>query len=129
MAYDPNNIFARILREEIPCKKVYEDQFALAFHDIRPQAPVHVLVIPKKHVRSLAETKDGDTEMLGHLLKVVREALIISESSYSLKKVEHFYMSKRGGEVATAADSIVAYEQWRVNGDQIGRGRGAEIGQ
>ncbi|WP_310534214.1 histidine triad nucleotide-binding protein [Novosphingobium sp.] len=45
--YDPNNIFAKILRGEIPCKKVYEDNFALAFHDINPQAPVHLLVIPK----------------------------------------------------------------------------------
>lgn len=45
--YDPNNIFAKILRGEIPCKKVYEDDFALAFHDINPQAPVHLLVIPK----------------------------------------------------------------------------------
>ncbi len=47
MAYDPDNIFAKILRGEIPCNKVYEDDFALAFHDINPQAPVHVLVIPK----------------------------------------------------------------------------------
>ena len=47
MAYDRNNIFAKILRGEIPCNKVYEDEFALAFHDITPQAPVHVLVIPK----------------------------------------------------------------------------------
>jgi histidine triad (HIT) family protein len=46
-AYDRNNIFARILRGELPCKKVYEDEFALAFHDVNPQAPVHVLVIPK----------------------------------------------------------------------------------
>lgn len=46
-AYDPTNIFARILRGEIPAKRVYEDEFALAFHDINPQAPVHVLVIPK----------------------------------------------------------------------------------
>jgi len=45
--YDEGNIFARILRGELPCNKVYEDDFALAFHDIRPQAPVHVLVIPK----------------------------------------------------------------------------------
>src|ERR687897_679336 len=45
--YDRNNIFARILRGELPCKKVYEDEHALAFHDINPQAPVHVLVIPK----------------------------------------------------------------------------------
>ncbi|MEY4159783.1 MAG: hypothetical protein RLZZ136_404 [Pseudomonadota bacterium] len=46
-AYDDSNIFARILRGEIPCTKVYEDDWALAFHDINPQAPVHILVIPK----------------------------------------------------------------------------------
>ena len=46
-AYDRNNIFARILRGELPCRKVYEDAFALAFHDVNPQAPVHVLVVPK----------------------------------------------------------------------------------
>ncbi|MFN7114929.1 MAG: histidine triad nucleotide-binding protein [Alphaproteobacteria bacterium] len=45
--YDPNNIFARILRAEIPCNKVFEDDHVLAFRDIQPQAPVHVLVIPK----------------------------------------------------------------------------------
>jgi len=45
--YDENNVFARILRGTLPCKKVFEDEFALAFHDINPQAPVHVLVIPK----------------------------------------------------------------------------------
>lgn len=47
LPYDDQNIFARILRAEIPCKTVYEDPWALAFHDINPQAPVHVLVIPK----------------------------------------------------------------------------------
>jgi histidine triad (HIT) family protein len=47
LPYDDNNIFARILRGEIPCNKVYEDDFALAFHDIAPQAPTHILVIPK----------------------------------------------------------------------------------
>ena len=46
-AYDPENIFAKILRGEIPCNKIFEDEYALAFHDINPQAPVHVLVIPK----------------------------------------------------------------------------------
>ena len=46
-AYDPGNIFAKILRGEIPCNKVFEDEWALAFHDISPQAPVHILVIPK----------------------------------------------------------------------------------
>ena len=47
LAYDESNIFARILRGEIPCRKVHEDEYALAFHDISPQAPVHILVIPK----------------------------------------------------------------------------------
>jgi histidine triad (HIT) family protein len=46
-AYDDSNIFARILRGELPCKKVYEDDHNLAFHDINPQAPTHILVIPK----------------------------------------------------------------------------------
>ena len=45
--YDPDNIFAKILRGEIPCNTVYEDEHALAFHDINPQAPVHILVVPK----------------------------------------------------------------------------------
>ncbi len=52
-SYDPNNIFARILRGEIPCKKVFENDHVLAFHDIRPQAPVHVLVIPKGAYRDM----------------------------------------------------------------------------
>lgn len=55
MAYDEQNIFAKILRGEIPCNKVYEDEFALAFHDINPQAPTHVLVIPKGPYVSMAD--------------------------------------------------------------------------
>jgi len=47
LPYDDSNIFARILRGELPCKKLYEDDYALAFHDINPQAPLHILVIPK----------------------------------------------------------------------------------
>jgi histidine triad (HIT) family protein len=53
--YDETNVFARILRGEIPCRKVHEDAFALAFHDINPQAPVHVLVIPKGEYVSFAD--------------------------------------------------------------------------
>jgi len=47
LSYDPNNIFAKILRGEIPAKKIYEDEYALAFHDLYPKAPVHALIIPK----------------------------------------------------------------------------------
>ncbi|WP_289297284.1 histidine triad nucleotide-binding protein [uncultured Reyranella sp.] len=54
-AYDRSNVFARILRGELPCRKVYEDEFVLAFHDIAPLAPVHVLVIPKGEYVSQAD--------------------------------------------------------------------------
>jgi diadenosine tetraphosphate (Ap4A) HIT family hydrolase len=54
-AYDRSNVFARILRGELPCKKVFEDEFTLAFHDIAPLAPVHVLVIPKGEYISQAD--------------------------------------------------------------------------
>lgn len=62
MPYDDNNIFARILRGEIPAKKVHEDDFALAFHDINGQAPVHVLVIPKGRYMSIADFGMNATE-------------------------------------------------------------------
>ena len=67
MAYDRNNVFARVLRGEIPCKKVYESEHALAFHDIRPQTPVHVLVIPKGEYVSLDDfsAKASDAEIAG----------------------------------------------------------------
>ena len=66
-SYDPSNIFAKILRSEIPCKKVYEDDFALAFNDINPQAPVHVLVIPKGPYASYDDfiASAGDEEIAG----------------------------------------------------------------
>jgi len=60
--YDSQNIFARILRDEIPCKKVLEDDHALAFHDINPQAPVHVLVIPKGPYCSFADFSASASE-------------------------------------------------------------------
>ena len=60
--YDDSNIFARILRGEIPCNKVFEDNWALAFHDIHPQAPTHVLVIPKGKYCSFADFAAGASE-------------------------------------------------------------------
>ncbi len=69
--YDRNNIFARILRGELPCKKVYEDEHALAFHDINPQAPTHILVVPREHIPSLNQAKDAGT--IGRLALVAAE--------------------------------------------------------
>ena len=54
-----NCLFCRIIAGEIPSKKVYEDELAFAFHDINPQAPTHVLIIPKKHIASLNEASTG----------------------------------------------------------------------
>lgn len=70
--YDENNIFARILRGEIPSKKVYEDEFALAFHDINPQAPTHILVIPKGAYVSWDDfsAKAPDAEIAGFVRAV-----------------------------------------------------------
>jgi diadenosine tetraphosphate (Ap4A) HIT family hydrolase len=62
MAYDSENIFAKILRGEIPCDKVYEDEAVLAFNDINPQAPTHVLVIPKGAYVSLDDFSENGTD-------------------------------------------------------------------
>lgn len=70
--YDDNNIFARILRGEIPSNKVYEDAWALAFHDIAPQAPVHVLVIPKGRFVSFADfSATADAAMIAGFFRAV----------------------------------------------------------
>jgi histidine triad (HIT) family protein len=61
-------IFCKIAAGEIPAQLVYEDERAVAFRDINPQAPAHVLVIPREHVASLAEAEDGHESLLGHLL-------------------------------------------------------------
>ena len=70
MAYDPNNIFARILRGEMPAYKVYEDDRAFAFLDIMPRAPGHTLVLPKSPARNIL---DVDPDDLAHVAKVVQK--------------------------------------------------------
>lgn len=68
-AYDDTNIFARILRGEIPADVVFEDDLCLAFRDVAPQAPVHILVIPKQPIARLQDAAAGDAPVLGHLLQ------------------------------------------------------------
>ena len=63
----PDCIFCRIIRGEAPAKKVYEDERAFVFEDINPQAPTHVLIIPRKHIVGLKEAQAEDAEMIGHL--------------------------------------------------------------
>lgn len=68
-----DTIFARIIRGEIPARIVHDDDLCLAFHDVAPQAPVHVLVIPKQPIPSLATASEADAGLLGHLLLVATQ--------------------------------------------------------
>jgi diadenosine tetraphosphate (Ap4A) HIT family hydrolase len=110
LPYDEGNIFARILRGEIPCRKVYEDDFALAFHDIAPQAPVHILVIPKAayvswddfSARGSAEEIAGFIRAVG---QVARDAglvapgyrLLANVGANSGQEVPHLHVHIFGG--------------------------------
>ncbi len=110
MAYDPSNIFARILRGEIPCRKAYEDAHVLAFHDINPQAPVHILVIPKGAYVSLDDfsAKASEAEIAGFMRAVgeVARAAGVAQSGYRIlanhggdahQEVPHFHVHIFGG--------------------------------
>ena len=66
-------IFKRIIDREIPAKIVHEDDLCLAFEDVNPQAPVHILVVPKKEIASLDDLTEGDAALVGHLLVVVQK--------------------------------------------------------
>jgi len=68
-----DTIFGKIIRREIPADIVYEDDLALAFKDVNPQAPTHVLVIPKKPIPRLSEASPEDAELMGHLLMTVKK--------------------------------------------------------
>jgi histidine triad (HIT) family protein len=80
-----NCLFCRIVAGEIPTEVIYRDERSLAFHDINPQAPVHVLIIPREHIESLDEASQKDEALLGHLLCVgarIANEQGLSESGY-----------------------------------------------
>lgn len=102
-------VFGKILRGEIPCNKVYEDEFVLAFHDIAPQAPVHVVVIPKAHVVGLQGVEDGDAAMLGRLMVAIPKVaaavgvletgfrVITNAGAHGGQEVPHLHLHLLGG--------------------------------
>ena len=110
MVYDKNNVFAKILLKEIPCKLVYEDQYVMSFHDINPEAPVHVLVIPKQEVASFEDLVECGNEALGNFFKsvdAVVKTLSLSKDGFravfnhgknGLQTVPHFHLHLLGGE-------------------------------
>ena len=108
-AYDDQNIFAKILRGEIPNKTVYENEYALAFEDITPQAPVHVLVIPKGPYMSLDHfARDGSAEEHSGFMQAVAEVCrltgveegfraIANTRAHGVQEVPHYHMHILGG--------------------------------
>ena len=105
---DPNCIFCKIVRGEIPSKKIYDDDEVMAFHDIRPQAPVHLLIIPKMHIATLYDAQPAHQAALGKMLAVAgrlaREAgatdgfrTIINNGRVAHQEVYHVHMHVLGG--------------------------------
>ncbi len=111
MAYDENNIFAKILRGEIPCNKAYEDDHVLAFHDINPQTPTHVLVIPKGAYESFDDfsekASDGEIAALVRAAGKIARDEGVAQAGYrvlantggdGLQEVPHFHLHIFGGQ-------------------------------
>jgi histidine triad (HIT) family protein len=105
---EPNCVFCKIVRGEIPSKKIYDDAEVMAFHDIRPQAPVHLLVIPKMHIATLYDAQPAHQSALGKMLAVAgrlaRDAgatdgfrTIINNGRVAHQEVYHVHMHVLGG--------------------------------
>ncbi|XP_026316339.1 histidine triad nucleotide-binding protein 1 [Hyposmocoma kahamanoa] len=104
-----DTIFGKILRKEIPAKFVYEDDQCVAFRDVNPQAPTHILVIPRKPIPQLSKAEDADEQLLGHLLTVSRKVahqegldksgfrLVINDGKYGAQSVYHLHIHILGG--------------------------------
>ena len=102
-------VFCRILSGEIPSTKVYEDSMAYAFQDIDPQAPQHVLIIPKEHLDSLNDVAQGDEPLLGHLLRLAPKIAnqlgfaeagfrtVLNTGSDGGQSVDHLHLHLLGG--------------------------------
>ena len=115
MNYDTNNIFAKILRGEIPCDKVYEDEYVLAFNDISPQAPVHVLVIPKGEFISFDDfSSKGSAEEVSGFYKAVQKIA----TQLGLQEDGYRVLSNMGG---IAHQEVMHYHLHLFAGCDLGR--------
>ncbi|MDH6098300.1 histidine triad nucleotide-binding protein [Anabaenopsis sp. FSS-46] len=108
MSETKDTIFGKIIRREIPANIVYEDDLALAFTDVNPQAPVHILVIPKKPIVKLADAESQDQALLGHLLLTVQQVaaaagltngyrVVINNGADGGQTVYHLHLHILGG--------------------------------
>ena len=108
MSADPNCIFCKIVAGQIPARKAYEDDDLLAFHDIQPWAPVHILLIPKRHIASMVEVTEADQAVLGRMMVLVPRLMaelgvtggfrqVINTGRDGGQEVHHLHMHVMGG--------------------------------
>lgn len=101
-------LFCRISAKDLAAEIVAEDDLAIAFNDIHPKAPTHILIIPKKHIASLADATDEDAELLGHLLRMTARVavhahldegyrVIINTKHHGGQEVDHLHIHLLGG--------------------------------
>jgi histidine triad (HIT) family protein len=102
-----DTVFGKIARGEIPARKLHEDDLCVAFPDIAPQAPTHILVVPKRPIPRLSESQDGDAPLLGHLLRVAAQVaraaglsdfrLVVNDGPGAGQTVFHLHVHVLGG--------------------------------
>jgi histidine triad (HIT) family protein len=108
MSETTDTIFGKIIRKEIPANIVYEDDLAIAFTDINPQAPVHILIIPKKTIAKLSDAESHDHALMGHLLLTVKRVaqqagldngyrVVINTGADGGQTVDHMHLHILGG--------------------------------
>jgi histidine triad (HIT) family protein len=108
MSADPSCIFCKIVAGQIPAKKVFEDEHILAFHDINPWAPVHILIIPKLHIPSMVEAGPEHAALLGHMMATSPRLMkelgvtngyrhVINTGADGRQEVPHLHMHVMGG--------------------------------
>jgi len=107
----PDCIFCRIIERQAPAKVIHEDETAIAFEDLHPQAPVHLLIVPRKHLPSLREAAPGDEQLLGHLFALAAQLarnrqleakgyrVVINNGSWAGQSVFHLHLHVLGGRV------------------------------
>jgi histidine triad (HIT) family protein len=108
MSHEPNCIFCKIVAGQIPSKKAYEDEDILAFHDIHPWAPVHILIIPKRHITSMVDVTMEDQALLGKMMAISPKLMadlgvtngyrhVINTGRDGMQEVMHLHLHVMGG--------------------------------
>jgi histidine triad (HIT) family protein len=108
MSHDPNCLFCKLVDGKIPSRKAYEDDDILVFHDIAPWAPVHLLLIPKRHITSMVDVTEADAPLLGRMMALIPKLMLdsgvingfrvmVNNGKDGLQEVPHLHLHAIGG--------------------------------